>query len=108
MTPDRKAIPTLFPTDGPTGAYGQPGEVTPTHRAVHPDAIPRLGGQNKAILDRLKRDRATNSELADMALNYRARVSDLRKHGCTIVVEDEDHRTGLAWYRLVHCPETLS
>lgn len=60
----------------------------------------RLSRQCEAILERLQRGTASNSELAAMALNYRARVSDLRAAGYTIEVVERNHDTGLNFYEL--------
>ena len=53
----------------------------PTDPNVHAGDIDRLTGQNAAILSRLRQGPATNVELAAISLNYRARISDLRKYG---------------------------
>jgi len=45
---------------------------------------PRLTGQNRAILARLRCGSATNKELSRIALKYTSRISDLREHGYTI------------------------
>ena len=45
---------------------------------------PRLRGQNAAILERLKRGPATNTELAGLSLKYTSRISDIRKAGYQI------------------------
>ena len=79
----------------------QRGLFDPSDPHVHPDAVPRLAGQNAAILERLRAGPATNRELAGMALNYRARISDLRALGHEILCVDQDHKSGLAFYRLV-------
>jgi len=83
---------TLFPS---------PRSIPPTDPQVEPIEIPRLRGQNAAILERLQQGPATNRELCNFALNYRARISDLRKAGYTVVV-DEDKATGLNVYTLEH------
>ena len=48
---------------------------------------PRLNRQCLKILARLREGPATNRELAEIALNYRARTSDLRNAGYTIDCE---------------------
>jgi len=44
----------------------------------------RRGKQMQAILDRLLAGEATNVELCELAINYRARISDLRASGYRI------------------------
>lgn len=51
------------------------------------EEIVRFTGQNQVILDRLRRGPAKNFELAALAINYRARISDLRNYGFEIKVE---------------------
>lgn len=43
----------------------------------------------------------SNVELASISIKYTARISDLRAAGYTIECFDQDHKTGLARYRLV-------
>jgi hypothetical protein len=75
--------PTLFDT-GPAhvGAYG-PG-LAPRDPNADPRDVPRLTGQNAAILARLRRGPATSGELAALSLKYTGRISDLRAAGYTI------------------------
>lgn len=61
---------------------------------------PRLAHQCGAILERVARGRVTNSELARMALNYRARISELRQAGHDVRVVERNRKTGLVWYGL--------
>ncbi len=86
----------LFDDGGPT----PPGRLTPTDPNVAAAAAPRLSRQCAAILERLRRGRTTNASLCGLALNYRARVSDLRKHGYDVRCVQQDQVTGLAWYAL--------
>jgi len=51
--------------------------------------VVRLTGQNRAILERLRKGPATNGELAAIALKYTSRISDLRQHGCVILCEKQ-------------------
>lgn len=51
------------------------------------EEIVRFSGQNGVILERLRRGPAKNYELAALAINYRARISDLRNYGFEIKVE---------------------
>lgn len=57
--------------------------MIPTIPAIDPNVIPsdlpRLEGQNAAILALLWRGPATNAEMASVALKYTSRVSDIRK-----------------------------
>ena len=64
------------------------GQLPPTdpHVTDLKDTI-RFTSQNDVILDRLEKGSAANHELADLAINYRARISDLRKYGYEIKVE---------------------
>ena len=74
----------------------------PAPPAVDPIAVEgkRLSRQCQAILERLQAGRASNSELAGIALNYRARISDLRAVGHKVACVDRNRETGLAWYEL--------
>jgi hypothetical protein len=60
----------------------------------------RLSKQNAEILARLQRGSASNSELAEMALNYRARISELRQAGFNVECFDRNRETGYARYRI--------
>jgi len=54
-------------------------------------------------LARLQQGRASNRELAAIALKYTGRISDLRKPsagGHKIVVVERNRETGLTWYEL--------
>lgn len=64
------------------------GQLPPTdpHVTEIGDVV-RFTSQNDVILDRLERGPAENYELAALAINYRARISDLRKYGYRIEVE---------------------
>lgn len=59
--------------------------LPPTDHSVHPADARRLTGQNAAILRRLRQGAASSLTLAGLSLKYTARVSDLRKHGYTII-----------------------
>ena len=76
--------------------------VPETVRTTDPNVIeedkPRLVGQNKTILEMLKRGPVTNDELAGIARKYTSRLSDLRKHG--YVIECERLGGGLTKYEL--------
>jgi hypothetical protein len=60
----------------------------------------RLSRQCQAILDRLTQGAATNRELAELALKYTSRLSDIRAAGYDVRVVAHDHVTGLVTYRL--------
>jgi hypothetical protein len=49
--------------------------------------VPRVAGQNAALLARLQRGPATNDELIRISRKYTSRISDLRAAGYTIVCE---------------------
>ena len=68
------------------------------HRPGLEDA-PRLDSQCDRMLARLKKGAATNTQLVEIALNYRARISELRQMGHN--VQCEKKQGGLAVYRLV-------
>lgn len=60
------------------------GQVQPCDPNVQPSDLPRLTGQNAAILDRLRQGPATNVELAAISLKYTSRLSDLRAAGYAV------------------------
>lgn len=63
------------------------GQLPPTDPQVNTvGEVVRFARQNDVILDRLQQGPAENYELAALAINYRARISDLRHHGFTIKV----------------------
>jgi hypothetical protein len=70
---------------------------------------PRLSRQCRAILARLQRGPATNGELAEIALKYTGRISDLRPGlraaGRDIKVVERDTKTGRVLYALVDLTE---
>ena len=78
-------------------------QIVPIDPHVDADDVPRLTGQNAAILARLERGPATNSELAKLSLKYTSRISDLRvalaRKGFAIVYDRGEG--GLNTYRLV-------
>ncbi len=64
------------------------GQLPPTDPQVSTvEAVVRFARQNDVILERLQKGPAENYELAALAINYRARISDLRQHGFTIKLE---------------------
>jgi hypothetical protein len=72
-----------------------------TH-VLKPAEIKRLSGQNLAILTRLQAGPASNFELAQIALKYTSRLSDLRAAGYDVRVVERDYASGLTMYRLEH------
>ena len=68
-----------------------------------PDEIHRLDASARKVLARLQQGRATRRELAEIALNVTARISDLRKAGYNPVCIE--HRTsGRSVYELQGTP----
>ena len=78
------------------GAYGL--EFNPT---VPDAAKPRLGRQQQAILDRLRKGPATNNDLCQIAQRFSARIEELRKAGYDIRRTHDDDRRGVYIYELV-------
>jgi len=77
------------------------GQLPPTDPHVKQlGDVVRFTTQNDVILDRLEQGPAANYQLAELAINYRARISDLRAHGYGIHC---DRSNGV--YRLVSRPE---
>jgi hypothetical protein len=65
------------------------------------DRPTRLTRQCAAMLDRLRHGRVSNAELAQVALKYTSRISDLRAAGYDVQCVKQDKATGLSWYELV-------
>ena len=70
------------------------------NKTVHLAEAPRLSKQCGKILERLKLGRASNFELAEFALKYTSRISDLRAAGYMIDVVEKDHESGRRVYEL--------
>lgn len=68
--------------------------------APHPADAARLSPQCHRILARLRAGPASNTALADIALKYTGRISEIRGAGHVVEVFDQDRRTGVCWYRL--------
>ena len=64
-------------------------------------AKPRLGRQQRAILDRLRRGPATNTELVQIAQRFGGRIGELRAAGYDIRRTYDDDRRGVYMYELV-------
>lgn len=69
-------------------------------RAVPVEARPRLSRQNAAILARLQQGPASNHELAQIALKYTSRLSEIKKAGYAVRIVSRDHETGRVVYAL--------
>ena len=78
------------------GPYGL--EFNPTAPEA---AKPRLGRQQRAILERLRRGPATNTELSQIAQRFSARIGELRDAGYDIRRTHDDHERGVYVYELV-------
>lgn len=83
----------LFDRQNPEGDPDTPAIVQrPAHQRVNP--------QCQAILDLLRKGRASNYDLARVALKYSSRITDLRHAGYDVRCVEHDHATGVAWYEL--------
>jgi hypothetical protein len=80
------------------------GRSIPVNVTVHPFEADRLAAQSTRILARLQQGITDTRELADIALKYSSRVSELRKVGYVIKVIETDYETGLRLYRLFSVP----
>ena len=58
-------------------------------------AKPRLGRQQQAILERLRRGPATNNELVQIAQRFGGRIGELRAAGYDIRRTHDDHERGV-------------
>jgi hypothetical protein len=72
----------------------------PVNRTVPAAAVPRLSRQCEEILDRLRRGRRTNAELAGIALKYTGRLSEIRQAGYDVRVVEKDVASGVHVYAL--------
>lgn len=84
--------------------FDAPIKVQPRDQSVPEAAKPRLSRQCQQIVERLRRGRASNAELATISLKYGGRLSDARQAGYVIRCVNQDHRTGYAEYELVREP----
>lgn len=73
----------------------------PVNSTVDAREAKRLSAQAHRILERLRQGPASNRELAQGALNYRARISEIRAAGFNVAVTARDYKTGVALYALV-------
>lgn len=65
--------------------FDSPRKLMPRDPSALPADVPRLAGQNAAILARLRQGPATNDELIKISRKYTSRISDLRTAGHRIV-----------------------
>jgi hypothetical protein len=89
-------------------AEGSRLPIEPRDPSVEPVARPRLGRQSLAVLERLREGPASNVELASISHRFGGRLYDLRRAGCTVVIDSNDHASGVVVYRLAHEPEGLT
>lgn len=86
---------------GADGQYHEEGGVATQQMVLNLRAERRrLSDQCSLILGRLQHGRASNKELSGMALNYRARISELRQRHHDIRVVFHNRTTGFALYAL--------
>ena len=74
-------------TNRPTGPTGSPVTLTP---ATSPDTRRRLHRQALKILDLLRMRPVWNYEMAQIALSYTRRLSDLRAYGYRVEIITRD------------------
>jgi len=67
---------------------------------LHPAEIQRLSAQDARVLARLEQGPCRNFDLAQIALNFTARISDLRKAGFDIRIIERDRSSGRVVYQL--------
>lgn len=99
---------TLFPTFDAAERTKPTVKQTFTDPRLSQDAKPRLGGQNGAILERLRVGPATNIELEAVSGSRRinSRIADVRRYlreheGKTVESKAIDTASGLYEYRIV-------
>lgn len=90
------------------GLFDSPAQPIPAADPnVHPEARKRLSRQCRIILMMLRDRPRDGSELAAITHRFGGRLWDLKQAGCAINC-DQDHRTGVATYTLLHEPEGLT
>ena len=88
-------------------ADGRSAQLAPVEIWPHfadPEDAPRLTKQNAAILAILRLGPASNTELVAIALNYRARISEVREwleHNTGETIRCIRGKGGLNWYKIV-------
>ena len=95
---------TLFAADQP------PAAIAPTDPALPPEAIPRLGKQNRRVLERLRVAPCTNIMLELLCGRVNSRIADVRRHlqtyhGQTIKCHPVNVKTGIYIYEIVPIEE---
>lgn len=81
-------------------------QIVPTDRKLPEDALPRIGGQNRIVLERLRAGPATNFELTELGIGRpNSRIADVRRYleqtECrSIVSQAVDTARGLYRYEI--------
>ena len=75
-------------------------EVSFLNPSVPEEARPRLSKQCQKVLERLQQGRASNRDLSAIAMQYNARIYELRHAGYVVECVDEDKKTGMAFFEL--------
>lgn len=78
----------------------EPPDIVFCDHRMDDDDKPRLSRQCRLILARLERGPASNQEMAEIALKYTGRISDLRKSGYDVRMIRQNHKSGQTWYGL--------
>ncbi len=89
------------------GFFAAVRAIEPKDPNVRESAKPRLSRQSREVLGQLRIGPASNRTLARIAMRFGGRIWDLRKAGCVINVESQNHETGEVWYRLAYEPAGL-
>lgn len=83
-------------------------DVLPVVTFSHsPTENARLSKQARDILAHLKRGPVSNTQLAELSKKYSSRIADLRDVGYEIECYDQNHTTGVSWYRLLSAKPIL-
>lgn len=72
-----------------------------TDNTVDPESKPRLSKKSLEVLVMLRKGEVTNVELAQIALDYRGRIRDLRAAGFRIECLDKQSKSGVTRYKLM-------
>lgn len=72
-----------------------------TDPSVSSEAKPRLSKKSLEVLQMLRKGEVTNVELAQIALDYRGRIRDLRAAGFRIECLDKQSKSGVTRYKLM-------
>ena len=68
---------------------------------VAPETKTRLSKKSLEVLSMLRQGEVTNVELAQVALDYRGRIRDLRAAGFRIECFDKQSKSGVTRYKLL-------